>query len=77
MKFNAAAAAVSAALLAGSAHADKVEESPVVAAELPAFTVSCASHHPPAFHDSTPATHMFMWHLSIFLRMLTSSLSSM
>ncbi|KAG6085994.1 hypothetical protein E4U15_000996 [Claviceps sp. LM218 group G6] len=38
MKFNAAAAAVSAALLAGSAHADKVEESPVVAADLPVFT---------------------------------------
>ncbi|KAG6011345.1 hypothetical protein E4U43_008371 [Claviceps pusilla] len=38
MKFNAAAAAVSAALLAGSAHADKVEDSPVVPADLPAFT---------------------------------------
>lgn len=38
MKFNAAAAAVSAAILAGTAHADKVEESPVVPAELPTFT---------------------------------------
>ncbi|EFY90279.1 hypothetical protein J3458_003059 [Metarhizium acridum] len=37
MKFNAAAAAVSAAILAGTAHADKPEESPVVP-ELPTFT---------------------------------------
>ncbi|KAG6010655.1 hypothetical protein E4U21_005153 [Claviceps maximensis] len=38
MKFNAAAAAVSAALLAGTAHADNVEDSPVVSADLPTFT---------------------------------------
>ncbi|KID90160.1 calreticulin [Metarhizium guizhouense ARSEF 977] len=37
MKFNAAAAAVSAAILVGTAHADKPEESPVVP-ELPTFT---------------------------------------
>ncbi|KAH0596004.1 hypothetical protein MHUMG1_06554 [Metarhizium humberi] len=37
MKFNAAAVAVSAAILAGTAHADKPEESPVVP-ELPTFT---------------------------------------
>jgi hypothetical protein len=39
MKFNAAVATVSAAILAGSAHADKPDESPVVP-ELPTFTVS-------------------------------------
>ncbi|GAB0137506.1 hypothetical protein EsDP_00005767 [Epichloe bromicola] len=39
MKFNAAAAAaVSAAILAGTAHADKVEESPVAPADFPTFT---------------------------------------
>ncbi|KHO00046.1 calreticulin [Metarhizium album ARSEF 1941] len=37
MKFNVGAAAVSAAILAGTAHADKAEESPVVP-ELPTFT---------------------------------------
>ncbi|OAA48649.1 calreticulin [Metarhizium rileyi] len=39
MKFNAAAAAVCTAFLAGTAHADKPEESPVVP-ELPTFTAT-------------------------------------
>lgn len=39
MKFNAVAAAMSAALLAGVAHAEDAEESKV-APELPNFTVS-------------------------------------
>lgn len=39
MKFNAAAAATAAAMLAGVAHADEVEASPA-AVELPTFTVS-------------------------------------
>lgn len=39
MKFNAAAAAVSAAMLSGVVRAEEAEEAPVVP-ELPTFTVS-------------------------------------
>lgn len=45
MKFNAVAAAVSAAMLAGVAHAEDVVEESSVAPELPTFTVG---QSPPA-----------------------------
>jgi hypothetical protein len=43
MKFNAAAAAVSAAMLSGMVRAEEAEEAPVVP-ELPTFTVSLKFH---------------------------------